>query len=562
MFSVNKETALKAQNGSLTSDDLQLRQTTTTQGKKWEIVNKSEQTSSGGQVIAEGKELQKLFEEVANGQPISNTQLQDLSTIRDFRLFAKKLPNVETAAHRGAVQRSIKEKAVRVKAVLKEMGKGAAQLKKLHKPWRLLDTSYALSELLIKGATPIGDARRLGDLWKNSESTLSFQEWIAETKREWQAANSSLELLPWLTQREFEKSEKAAWQKEHPGEDFTETTFQQWKQMQYDPQSLVADPKWMLEKFWKEDCEKLKKQNKSEPSFDEWLKSDIKNRKEQLNHMPKNSGGIVDFSTPIDDATFKYIDKKLFDYFNLSGSPLDPDVWIAKEEWLATNPADRSEGAFREYIANRQYSFAQREAVQTGKTLPTFEQWKGERENRLQERYQATRCSLPYELWRAQQERDPLAPQPFVRLDADQRKAYQAECQNGALIRGGQPFSTEKESTAHSHEGWVIFVIGPQDDLYCASHLPGVFHHSSFLGDAAVMAGGEIKTNSSGQIVGLTSKSGHYKPTAEQNCAMLEWFRDRGCDLSKIDNYKYFTADGEKGPVNALDYLNARGQLP
>jgi hypothetical protein len=98
-------------------------------------------------------------------------------------------------------------------------------------------------------------------------------------------------------------------------------------------------------------------------------------------------------------------------------------------------------------------------------------------------------------------------------------------------------------------------VIGPDDDLYAASHIGNVFHHSSFLGDAAVAGAGEFKTSPDGKIVELSSKSGHYKPTDKQNYFMLKYFEDRGVDLSSVE-FTFYDKDGKTARLNAKDHLD------
>ena len=93
MFSVSKRARLETQQGSLKPEDLQLWQTVTAQGKKWEIISKSEQPNAEGLLIVEGKALQKLFEDAAAEHPI---RYQDLGNIREFKLFVKSLPKSET----------------------------------------------------------------------------------------------------------------------------------------------------------------------------------------------------------------------------------------------------------------------------------------------------------------------------------------------------------------------------------------------------------------------------------------------------------------------------------
>lgn len=103
---------------------------------------------------------------------------------------------------------------------------------------------------------------------------------------------------------------------------------------------------------------------------------------------------------------------------------------------------------------------------------PSYEEWKAGAEEEIRNAWEASKTALPFDVWKSQQRRDPLNPVPFVRLDAEERKAYLTDCSEGKLYRKGELFSTKYEKTAHSGRGWVIFVIGPDDDLYCGSHIP------------------------------------------------------------------------------------------
>ncbi len=77
----------------------------------------------------------------------------------------------------------------------------------------------------------------------------------------------------------------------------------------------------------------------------------------------------------------------------------------------------------------------------------------------------------------------------------------------------GRPFHTQYLSTHFSGDGWAIFVCSPTGDLYAGSHTVNEFHHSSFLGGRPVMAAGELVV-CFGEVVVITAKSGHYKPSA------------------------------------------------
>jgi len=58
--------------------------------------------------------------------------------------------------------------------------------------------------------------------------------------------------------------------------------------------------------------------------------------------------------------------------------------------------------------------------------------------------------------------------------------------------------------------GWAAFVLSPQEVLYAGMHVSGVFHHSSFLCGAPVLASGMMRVEN-GRIRGIHEKNGHYR---------------------------------------------------
>ena len=168
---------------------------------------------------------------------------------------------------------------------------------------------------------------------------------------------------------------------------------------------------------------------------------------------------------------------------------------------------------------------------------------------------------LSFEKWRAQQDDSILVePSPFIHLNTDEREIYRTTCENGTLKRNGHAFDTSFEKTLHSGNGYAIFVIAPDHNLYSGSHIGGVFHHSSFLGEGATVAAGEIKTDPNGKIVELSSKSGHYRPKDSQNLYMLKYFQDRGADLSTI-KFTFYGTEGKTEERNAHEYLEGLEHL-
>ncbi len=58
--------------------------------------------------------------------------------------------------------------------------------------------------------------------------------------------------------------------------------------------------------------------------------------------------------------------------------------------------------------------------------------------------------------------------------------------------------------------GWAAFVMSPQEVVYAGMHVGGLFHHSSFLSGAPVLASGMMRVEN-GRIRGIHEKNGHYR---------------------------------------------------
>ena len=80
-----------------------------------------------------------------------------------------------------------------------------------------------------------------------------------------------------------------------------------------------------------------------------------------------------------------------------------------------------------------------------------------------------------------------------------------------ATFSDGTPFTTRGMETAHSGDGWGVFVVDPNGRLYARSHEVGYFHHSTFLAGRPVAAAGELLADDTGKIRMITAKTGHYK---------------------------------------------------
>ena len=144
-------------------------------------------------------------------------------------------------------------------------------------------------------------------------------------------------------------------------------------------------------------------------------------------------------------------------------------------------------------------------------------------------------------------------------LDAHERAQFQVHFGGGkAYDSTNAPIHTSHLHSSHSGTGWGIYVLGVDRKLYVGEHSINKFHHSSFFSGCPVLAGGEIAINS-GRIVGITSKTGHYKAGPKELRTLLEHLVLCLVDISELAVQDPFLAPNKwfKGP----EALAARWEL-
>ncbi len=167
--------------------------------------------------------------------------------------------------------------------------------------------------------------------------------------------------------------------------------------------------------------------------------------------------------------------------------------------------------------------------------------------------------ALSFEDWIQEKGYGPLSEVQY--LSSEERREYEISIQNGKLYRHGKPYNTEMEETGFSGPGFAIFVISPNYQIYAGSHEIGKFHHSSFLAGDAVLAAGEIKTDETGALEIISTKSGHYKPGKEQMVNVLKILQESGVEISGIEVH-LITAEGTLIFHDAQNFLNDPKALP
>ena len=610
MFSISDQLLHQVREGTVSSDDLILRKMVSYNGRiTWIAEKRTDEQLRDNVDIIKGEELRQLFQKAARKghEPLPG------GLGADFRQFSRQLPEVATKSSQ-AIE-NMKESLTVISKGIKKLKGEQKPWKMIDLDYALREV--VLKDLNLNAE----DARNLIDLWKNSSAKIGFRAWFQSVHKEWKESSSSDSLPTWLGKKDWERKEKEAYLEEHPHQPFSKEDFNKWKKHQIDPNLPIFCPLWRLKQDYHnyslsilkhcfDQLNVLKETPKAD--FDAWLKqekNDLPTRNQDLlaqlfvktneklvkeGYPPFNvsfwrqhvlhahleisefdtwlilqtearvnwwrqehlkTGGIPRFDpTKLDQL--KKIDKKFIEY-NILRPSLPMPMWIEMELWKETRPKDTSFEAFKRHVEVFWFSNFLQYAMRFTTSPPNFKDWQKLRHQELTARWKPSEPFISFNDWREQQEAISFVSRPFVRLDDQQRKAYLTRCENGVLTKGGVPFSTALESTEHSGSGYVIFVIGPDQELYTASHIREVFHHSSFFGNGAVMAAGEVLTDENGKFLYISGKSGHYKPSKPENLEMLKWFESRGADLDHID-FAYFDSALQNWPItNARQYMNS-----
>lgn len=121
-----------------------------------------------------------------------------------------------------------------------------------------------------------------------------------------------------------------------------------------------------------------------------------------------------------------------------------------------------------------------------------------------------------------------------------ERTAYRLEVRGGKIYdASGQLFDTTGAASAHSGSGSAIFVMDSRGQFFASkTQTVGEFHHSSLAAGQPVAAAGELRVQN-GVLVGITDKSGHYRPTPEMLDQAVTMFRSGGVDMTGVSVSKF-----------------------
>jgi len=127
-----------------------------------------------------------------------------------------------------------------------------------------------------------------------------------------------------------------------------------------------------------------------------------------------------------------------------------------------------------------------------------------------------------------------------------QRRQFKLSFRNGKAhkktsVNGGPPilsvYDTQQAGDNIEHGG-SLYVMDVKGHIYVSGKDGEVsLKHSSFLGGEATLAAGTIRFEN-GQLIWISGRSGHYRPTVAQIVTALERFSSYGVKMDRVTVYR------------------------
>lgn len=118
-------------------------------------------------------------------------------------------------------------------------------------------------------------------------------------------------------------------------------------------------------------------------------------------------------------------------------------------------------------------------------------------------------------------------------LNPEQRAKHRVNIYNGSFQQHGKLFSTDN-MISHDRKGYASFTINTNGEISVFNHhrLADRYAHSSMNAGAPVFSAGEIKIEK-GCLKAINTHSGHYKPRLFHIYRTLQYFKEKGLDISE-----------------------------
>ena len=178
--------------------------------------------------------------------------------------------------------------------------------------------------------------------------------------------------------------------------------------------------------------------------------------------------------------------------------------------------------------------------------------------------WQQAKSASPFEVWleksfMPQHAHDKDLAKRVTYLSPEEREEYGVDIVGGVFrwAESGDLVHTGGMTTHFSGPGHAIWVCSAERRFYCADHVAGSFHHSSFLGGVPVMGAGEWAIDR-GRLVTISNKTGHYRAGFEEMFRVMLRLSANGVDLSSVKVFWPWPTNEGRKYYPAMEFMRAR----
>jgi hypothetical protein len=143
-------------------------------------------------------------------------------------------------------------------------------------------------------------------------------------------------------------------------------------------------------------------------------------------------------------------------------------------------------------------------------------------------------------------------------LSTRQRRAHQAAVYDGRIVHTGtqDAFSTAR-GIAHGKSGWMAYTLNDKGEISIFNHDERLqdkrgstsgYVHSQFGGSEKIISAGEVRISSEGQLMEISTYSGHYAPSLDEIVCFLIYLREQGVDVSYVNVHTFKAVDSALSP--------------
>ena len=150
-------------------------------------------------------------------------------------------------------------------------------------------------------------------------------------------------------------------------------------------------------------------------------------------------------------------------------------------------------------------------------------------------------------------------PERAYYFNKEERATLRVNIRVGIFVKDGKEFDTTS-MYSKGKKGWAGYTLNANGELSVFSHRGDGIFHSSMNAGAPVVAAGELKIKN-GVLTGITTCSGHYRPSLFTVYRLLEHFSFNNVDINSA-NLRTFIQPSACGIQCSSTYYNGMFETP